>query len=103
MIPSDMATGTQSELEEERRLFYVALTRAKEGLFVYFPLRAYASRTGRGRKHSYNQLTRFLIREAKALMQQLVVYDQDESPRVVGSMSGSSESVDELIQSLLDD
>jgi len=37
-IPSDMATGTAAEIEEERRLFYVALTRAKDFLEVLFPL-----------------------------------------------------------------
>jgi DNA helicase-2/ATP-dependent DNA helicase PcrA len=38
VIPSDMAQG-EAELEEERRLFYVALTRAKDRLHVTFPLR----------------------------------------------------------------
>ena len=37
MIPSDMATGDAEEIEEERRLFYVALTRARDMLYVYFP------------------------------------------------------------------
>ncbi len=33
-IPSDMSTGSAEEIEEERRLFYVALTRAKNWLYV---------------------------------------------------------------------
>ena len=37
-IPSDMATGKLEEIEEERRLFYVALTRAKDWLYVCYPL-----------------------------------------------------------------
>ena len=40
-IPSDMATGKLEEIEEERRLFYVALTRAKDWLYVCHPLRYY--------------------------------------------------------------
>ena len=40
-IPSDMATGIAEEIEEERRLFYVALTRAKNWLYVCCPLRYY--------------------------------------------------------------
>ncbi|MGD0383623.1 MAG: ATP-dependent helicase [Thermoguttaceae bacterium] len=42
-IPSDMATKDAEEIEEERRLFYVALTRAKNWLYVCYPLRFYHS------------------------------------------------------------
>jgi DNA helicase-2/ATP-dependent DNA helicase PcrA len=59
-IPSDMATGSDNEIEEERRLFYVALTRAKDFLEVCFPLRYYVKRRGLSDRHSYAQLTRFL-------------------------------------------
>ncbi len=34
MIPSDMATGDDDEIEEERRLLYVAMTRARDALHV---------------------------------------------------------------------
>jgi DNA helicase-2/ATP-dependent DNA helicase PcrA len=59
-IPSDMATGSDEEIEEERRLFYVALTRAKDFLEVCFPLRYYHKKWGTGDRHTYAQLTRFL-------------------------------------------
>lgn len=59
-IPSDMATGAAEEIEEERRLFYVALTRAKDFLEVLFPLKYYAKKHALGDRHSYAQLTRFL-------------------------------------------
>jgi len=58
-IPSDMATGSDEEVEEERRLFYVALTRARDFLYVCFPLRYY-KKPGIHDRHSYAQLTRFL-------------------------------------------
>jgi DNA helicase-2/ATP-dependent DNA helicase PcrA len=58
MIPSDMATGDDDEIEEERRLLYVALTRAREALHVYRPMRYY--RKPKGDPHSYSQLSRFL-------------------------------------------
>ena len=40
-IPSDMATGTPEQVDEERRLFYVACTRARDHLYVTHPLRYY--------------------------------------------------------------
>ena len=40
-IPSDLATGTAEEIEEERRLFYVAMTRAKDALHLMVPGRFY--------------------------------------------------------------
>lgn len=58
-IPSDMATGDAGQIEEERRLFYVALTRAKTWLYVCQPLRYYFGR-GTMDAHGYAQRTRFL-------------------------------------------
>jgi len=59
-IPSDMATKSPEEIEEERRLFYVALTRAKNRLFVTRPERYYFHNRHRSDRHSLSQLTRFL-------------------------------------------
>jgi DNA helicase II / ATP-dependent DNA helicase PcrA len=59
-IPSDMSLGDEEGLEEERRLFYVAMTRAKDDLYVFFPLRYYRHRTGTSDLHQYAQLTRFV-------------------------------------------
>jgi len=60
MIPSDMATGDEDEIEEERRLLYVALTRARDALHAYFPQRYYRRPRGLEDPHSYAQLSRFL-------------------------------------------
>jgi DNA helicase-2/ATP-dependent DNA helicase PcrA len=38
-VPSDMATRKPEQIEEERRLLYVAMTRAKEHLYLVQPLR----------------------------------------------------------------
>ena len=59
-IPSDMATASDAEIEEERRLFYVALTRARDFLDVVFPLKYYQKKHRMGDRHTYAQLTRFL-------------------------------------------
>jgi DNA helicase-2/ATP-dependent DNA helicase PcrA len=70
MIPSDMAVGDEAGVDEERRLFYVAMTRAKDMLYVYFPLRYYHTRFGMGDPHNFAQLTRFLPLPVRALFQQ---------------------------------
>jgi DNA helicase-2/ATP-dependent DNA helicase PcrA len=59
-FPSDMSTGSVEEIEEERRLFYVACTRARDWLYVCFPLRYYKSPWNHTDAHGYAQLTRFL-------------------------------------------
>ncbi len=60
-IPSDMATKDTAGVEEERRLFYVALTRAKNWLYVLCPLRYYHSyRPGVSDRYGMAQRTRFL-------------------------------------------
>jgi DNA helicase-2/ATP-dependent DNA helicase PcrA len=60
MIPSDMATGDAATIEEERRLLYVAMTRARDRMEIYFPLRYYRRPRGRDDAHGYAQLTRFI-------------------------------------------
>jgi DNA helicase-2/ATP-dependent DNA helicase PcrA len=56
---TDLSTGSQEEIEEERRLAYVALTRAKDHLYVTWPLRYYHKWYALGDAHSYAQLCRF--------------------------------------------
>jgi DNA helicase-2/ATP-dependent DNA helicase PcrA len=68
MIPSDMATEDEESIEEERRLFYVAVTRAKDWLYVVFPLRYYYKRYALGDGHAYAQLTRFATSEVQTLV-----------------------------------
>jgi DNA helicase-2/ATP-dependent DNA helicase PcrA len=53
-IPSDMATGSAEEIEEERRLLYVAMTRAKDRLWLMIPQRFYVQQQARkGDRHLY--------------------------------------------------
>jgi DNA helicase-2/ATP-dependent DNA helicase PcrA len=59
-IPSDMATGDDDELEEERRLLYVALTRARDVLTITYPQRYYRRPRGRDDAHGYALVSRFL-------------------------------------------
>jgi DNA helicase-2/ATP-dependent DNA helicase PcrA len=83
-IPSDLATGNREEVEEERRLFYVALTRARDTLHVYVPLRYYHRKHERGDGHSYAQVTRFLPPPVRALFEETGTTPDDGSPRGPG-------------------
>jgi DNA helicase-2/ATP-dependent DNA helicase PcrA len=60
-IPSDLATGSADEIEEERRLLYVAMTRAKDQLDVIVPQRFYArQQAGQGDRYVHALRTRFI-------------------------------------------
>src|SRR6266567_3979601 len=65
-LPSDMALGDPGGLAEEHRLFYVAVTRARDHLYLYAPQRLHVHRRGRDDRHGFGQLTRFLPAEALA-------------------------------------
>lgn len=59
-IPADVAQGAQ-ELEEERRLLYVAMTRARDHLHLIVPQRFYVTQQAvRGDRHLYAGRTRFI-------------------------------------------
>jgi DNA helicase II / ATP-dependent DNA helicase PcrA len=71
-IPSDMATSTPAEIEEERRLLYVALTRARDRLHVLQPLRFYVHGQRRfGDQHVYAPRTRFVPDDVLALFERV--------------------------------
>lgn len=60
-IPSDLAVGERDEIEEERRLLYVAMTRAKDSLHLITPQRFFVhGQASRGDKHVYASRTRFI-------------------------------------------
>jgi DNA helicase II / ATP-dependent DNA helicase PcrA len=64
-MPSDLMTGSSAQIEEERRLLYVAMTRAKRHLHLLVPQRFYVSQQGGGGdRHVYASLTRFITPKA---------------------------------------
>lgn len=71
-IPSDLGTGSTHELEEERRLLYVAMTRAKDELHLMVPQRFYVHQQAQyGDKHVYAQRTRFVTRAMLPLFEDI--------------------------------
>jgi DNA helicase II / ATP-dependent DNA helicase PcrA len=60
-IPSDLGVGSTPEIEEERRLLYVAMTRAKDHLHLVLPQRFFNhQQRGNGDRHMYASRTRFI-------------------------------------------
>jgi DNA helicase-2/ATP-dependent DNA helicase PcrA len=105
-MPSDMACGDADELEEERRLLYVALTRARDALHCYVPLRYHRYRHRDNDLHGYALVSRFLSPAVRAH------FDEHESGRrEIGEVALAGQgapgravaTVDALVGSLLDE
>ncbi len=76
-FPLSRSLTSDDELEEERRLMYVAMTRPRNHLMVTYPLNQYSSR--RGADYSIDQLSRFIDRGVMQQMQR-VVPQFDDAP-----------------------
>jgi ATP-dependent DNA helicase UvrD/PcrA len=72
-MPSDLGAGTSAELEEERRLLYVAMTRAKDDLHLMVPQRFFVhGQPVRGDRHVYASRTRFIPEALLPLFERMV-------------------------------
>ncbi len=99
MIPSDMAVGDDEGIEEERRLLYVAMTRAKDHLYAYFPLRYYHRPNSSSDAHSYAQLSRFISKDVLPTFEQRTIeipQTHDDPVKIKASV----ESVDNYLKTL---
>ncbi len=68
-FPSEFSTGKPELIEEERRLLYVAMTRAKQSLTLVAPLRYHVTQQRRdGDKHVYGARSRFMTDSLMATM-----------------------------------
>jgi DNA helicase-2/ATP-dependent DNA helicase PcrA len=71
-FPSEFSTGRPERVEEERRLLYVAMTRAKNDLHLIAPMRYYVTQQSRmGDRHVYGATSRFLTRAVMACLEQV--------------------------------
>jgi DNA helicase-2/ATP-dependent DNA helicase PcrA len=72
-MPSDLGAGTSPEIEEERRLLYVAMTRAKDDLHLMVPQRFFThGQHARGDRHVYASRTRFIPASLLSLFEKTV-------------------------------
>jgi DNA helicase II / ATP-dependent DNA helicase PcrA len=77
-FPSSRALRDDEETEEERRLMYVAMTRARNHLAVVYPLNSYNTR--RSAEYTIDQLSRFVDRRVRETMERVVAGVQDTQP-----------------------
>ncbi len=100
-LPSDMATDNEETIEEELRLTYVAMTRAKDFLYVTWPLRFYSRKRSFSDIHVYAQCCRFFNKEVIETVDEMTLSDSknrdDESFDVE-----SSKDIGAKIQSIWD-
>jgi DNA helicase-2/ATP-dependent DNA helicase PcrA len=104
MFPSDMATGDVEGIEEERRLMYVAVTRARAVLEVNVPLRYHHRKRPLADEHSFAQVSRFLSPAVRALMDEAHLEGRpelDDGPGRDGAMvEGGLAAVDGMLAGL---
>jgi DNA helicase-2/ATP-dependent DNA helicase PcrA len=85
-MPSDLGTGTSAEIEEERRLLYVAMTRAKDDLHLVVPQRFFThGQHAQGDRHVYASRTRFITDRLLGLFEKTIW------PAVAGAARAASQ------------
>lgn len=105
-LPSDLATGDPEEVEEERRLLHVGMTRARDALWLHVPLRYHHHRQNpRSRdRHGLAQRSRFLSARVAATCEERTtdVLPPRADPVVAAAVAGSRAELDGFLTSLLD-
>ena len=80
-FPSEFSTGRSDQIEEERRLLYVAMTRAKNDLHLIAPLKYYvANQPKNGDRHVYGARSRFLTKAVMATLDAITWPEDGDRP-----------------------
>jgi DNA helicase-2/ATP-dependent DNA helicase PcrA len=98
-FPSSRAAANEAELEEERRLMYVALTRPRNHLAVSYPLNVYATR--RAADYSIDQLSRFIDKGVRAHVRRVTLEENGPpvTPTFTGDIAPTGLDLRELLRS----
>src|SRR6516164_9114456 len=88
-IPSDLGAGTSAEIEEERRLLYVAMTRARDDLHLVVPQRFFThGQNAQGDHHVYAARSRFIPDELLGLFERIAWPEADPELPARGASQG---------------
>ncbi len=94
-FPNEFAAGKPARLEEERRLLYVAVTRAKHELHLVAPLKYYVTQQQRwGDKHVYGARSRFMTASVLAAFEPRVWPAGADEPTAARSPTGAGVRID---------
>ncbi len=87
-FPNEFATGKPEAIEEERRLLYVAMTRAKTRLDLVSPLKYYVTQQSRmGDRHVYGAKSRFLTKAVMACLEPIAYGEPPETASAAANVS----------------
>ena len=82
-FPSEFSTGRPELIDEERRLLYVAMTRAKRDLHLIAPLKYYATQQSRmGDRHIYGAKSRFLTGAVMECLDQVTYGELEQHEKI---------------------
>lgn len=98
VFPMARAANDEAQVEEERRLLYVAMTRARNELHVTYPLHSYATRMGAD--FAYSQLSRFLDPGVRQTMQRVTLGEPEPSAYPLQPLPGPREGA--VIEPIVD-
>ncbi|QDT38504.1 ATP-dependent helicase [Stratiformator vulcanicus] len=103
-IPSDMSLESDEKIDEERRLCYVALTRARTHLYCCHPLRQYTKRRGLSDAYGFTPLSRFLSGDVQSRFNERSAGGEPlpEKPLSTEPLANVRSAVDQRLDSMWD-